>query len=283
MLRKYGLAPSRQRGQNFLVDDNVVRKLVESAVRPGEVVVEVGPGFGAITFRLAEAARHVVAVEFDSGIGRAFREEYGEPPGITLVEADILEFDFASAARAHGASSVAVVGNIPYSVTSPLIQRLVDHSDSVSRAVLMVQREVGVRLAAEPGTPEYSALSVIVRFHAPVRALFTVRRTCFYPRPKVDSVVVELDFAAPPPRRTDPRDFKVLVRAAFGKRRKMLRQSLRDLAREAAVSMEVLEERSGIDLSRRAETLSVDEFEDLVTALGAGTGAMRDSGAAREA
>lgn len=267
MLRKYGLAPSRQRGQNFLVDDNVVRKLVGAAVRPGDVVVEVGPGFGAITFRLAEAARHVVAVEFDSGIARAFREEYGDLPGITLVDGDVLEFDFGEAARFHDTSALVVVGNIPYSVTSPLIRRLIESRASVARAVLMIQREVGARLSAAPGDPDYSALSVMVKFHARVRALFPVGRTCFYPRPKVESSVVELDFAGAPGRRAEPRMFSDVVRASFGKRRKMLRQSLRGLALGAGLSTEALGDSSGVDLSRRAETLSVEEFEALAVAL----------------
>lgn len=267
MLRKYGLAPSRQRGQNFLVDDNVVRKLVAAAVRPDDVVVEIGPGFGAITFRLAEVARHVIAVEFDVGIARAFREEYGEPGRVTLVAADILEFDFGAAARDHGASRLVVVGNIPYSVTSPLIKRLVEFRESVARSVLMVQREVAERLAAGPGEPDYSALSVIVRFHAVVKPLFTVRRTCFYPRPNVDSGVIELDFDGVPARRSDPDVFGDVVRTAFGKRRKMLRQSLRETATRADLSMDALAERSGVDLSRRAETLTIEEFEALAVAL----------------
>jgi len=270
MFRKYGLAPSKQRGQNFLVDDNVVRKLVRAAVRPGDVVVEIGPGFGAITFRLAEVARHVVAVEFDAGIARAFRAEYGEPDGITLVGGDILEFDFAEAARAHGATKLVVVGNIPYSVTSPLIRRLVEFRASVARAVLMVQREVADRLAAGPGDPDYSALSVIVRFHALVEPLFSVRRTCFHPRPNVDSGVIELDLEGAPDRRVDPGVFSDVVRAAFGKRRKMLRQSLLEVAGGAGVSTDTLEDRSGIDLSRRAETLSLEEFEALAVALAPG-------------
>jgi 16S rRNA (adenine1518-N6/adenine1519-N6)-dimethyltransferase len=272
MFRKYGLAPSKQRGQNFLVDDNVVRKLVRAAVRSGDVVVEIGPGFGAITFRLAEVARHVVAVEFDAGIARAFREEYGEPDGITLVDGDILEFDFEEAARAHGAAKLVVVGNIPYSVTSPLIRRLVEFRASVARAVIMVQREVADRLAAGPGDPDYSALSVIVRFHALVEPLFSVRRTCFYPRPNVDSGVIELDLERAPARRADPGVFSGVVRAAFGKRRKMLRRSLLEVAEGAAVQMGALEDRSGIDLSRRAETLSVEEFEALAVALVPGSG-----------
>jgi 16S rRNA (adenine1518-N6/adenine1519-N6)-dimethyltransferase len=268
MLRKYGLAPSRQRGQNFLVDDNVVRKLVAAAVGPDDDVVEIGPGFGAITFRLAEVARHVVAVEFDAGIARAFRAEYGEPAGVTLVDGDILEFDFGAVARLRGGSGLVVVGNIPYGVTSPLIRRLIENRGSVARAVLMVQREVSARLVAGPGDPDYSALSVIVRFHSRVRSLFSVRRTCFYPRPNVDSGVVELDFDPAPVRRADPEAFAEVVRAAFGKRRKMLRRSLRGLARDGAVSMEALEDESGVDLARRAETLSLEEFEALTVALG---------------
>jgi len=249
------------------VDDNIVRKFVEVAVRPGDVVVEIGPGFGAITFRLTEVARHVVAVELDAGIARAFRQEYGEPAGITLLSGDILEFDFREEARRHGASRLIVVGNIPYGVTSPVIRRLVENRDRVSRAVLMVQREVGARLAAAPGDGDYSALSVIVQFHARVRSLFLVRRTCFYPRPKVDSAVVEIDFEAAPPRHVDPGAFTEVVRAAFGKRRKMLRQSLRALALDSSLSVEALSERAGVDLARRAETLAVEEFEALARAL----------------
>jgi 16S rRNA (adenine1518-N6/adenine1519-N6)-dimethyltransferase len=160
------------------------------------------------------------------------------------------------------------VGNIPYSVTSPLIKRLIDFRGSVARAVLMVQREVADRLAAGPGDPDYSALSVIVRFHARVESLFSVRRTCFYPRPNVDSGVIELDLEGAPARRSDPDVFSEVVRAAFGKRRKMLRQSLREIAGIAAVSIEALGERSGVEMSRRAETLSLGEFEALAVALG---------------
>jgi 16S rRNA (adenine1518-N6/adenine1519-N6)-dimethyltransferase len=268
MLRKYGLAPSRQRGQNFLVDDNVVRKLVAAAVRPGDVVVEIGPGFGAITFRLAAVARHVVGVEFDAGVARAFREEYGEREGVTLVVGDILDFDFDSVRRLHGASGLVVVGNIPYNVTSPLIRRLIENRECVSRAVVMVQREVADRLAAGPGDPGYSALSVIVQFNAGVRSLFRVKRTCFYPRPKVDSGVVEIGFEGRPPHRCDADLFSEVVRAAFGKRRKMLRQSISGLAGRLGVSIATLEDASRVDLTRRAETLSLDEFEDLAAALG---------------
>jgi 16S rRNA (adenine1518-N6/adenine1519-N6)-dimethyltransferase len=270
MLAKYGLAASRRRGQNFLVDGNVARKVVgAAAATTDDVVVEIGPGFGAITFGLAETAKHVVAVEIDAGIARAFRAEYGDVRGITLVEGDFLEFDLEAAAARFGAERLIVAGNLPYSVTSPVLRRLIEHKALASRAVLMVQAEVGARIASSPGGPDYSALSVVVQYHAAVRSLFAVRRTCFHPRPRVDSRVLEIDLAAGVARRSDPAAFSEVVHAAFRKRRKMLRQSLAELMTGVGTDAAGLARRTGLDLSRRGETLSVEEFDLLATALSA--------------
>jgi 16S rRNA (adenine1518-N6/adenine1519-N6)-dimethyltransferase len=271
MLARYGLAPSKQRGQNFLSDPNVVRKVVSAAaLSPRDIVIEIGPGFGALTFGLSEAALHVVAVELDGGIVRAFREEYGDQTGITLVEGDILDFDISAAADSHGVDKLVVVGNIPYSVTSPLVRRLIDERDRVARCLLMVQSEVGERIASEPGDSDYSGLSVVTRYHARVRRLFTVKRTCFHPKPKVDSGVIEIVFEGDLDRKSDPETFEAVVRAAFGKRRKMLRQSLGDLIDDRGLTADVLSSASGVDLSRRGETLSVEEFDLLASALEGG-------------
>jgi 16S rRNA (adenine1518-N6/adenine1519-N6)-dimethyltransferase len=268
MLGKYGLAPSRQRGQNFLSDANVIRKVVSAAgLSPDDMVVEIGPGFGALTFGLAQAARHVVAVEIDSGIAGAFRSEYGERKDITLIVGDILELDFAAAAERYGVDKLVVVGNIPYNITSPLVRRLTDQRDHVARCLLMIQSEVGARIASEPGERDYSGLSVVMRYHARVRRLFTVKRTCFHPRPKVDSGVIEIVFERNLGRRSDPDTFEAVVHAAFGKRRKMLRQSLQVMMTERGTTASQLEEMTGIALSRRGETLSVEEFDDLARAL----------------
>jgi len=271
MLAKYGLAPSRRMGQNFLIDRNVARKMVEaSAVGPGDVVVEVGPGFGAITFGLAERAARVLGVERDSGIVRAFREEYGDVPRVELVESDFLEFDLGRAARRAGASKVVVVGNLPYNATSPVLRRLVEEKHVIERAVLMVQLEVAARMAAPPGDPDYSSLSAVLAFHAAVRPMFVVRRTCFYPRPAVDSRLVELDFNAAPELGVDAGAYAAVVHAAFAKRRKMLRRSLAEVAADAGLSIADLAEASGIDLARRGETLSVAEFAALAGVLARG-------------
>ena len=272
MLSKYGLAPSRKRGQNFLVDANVARKVV-AALRVGrdDTVIEIGPGFGAITFGIVEVAARVVAIEYDSGIVRAFREEYGKVDGLELIEGDALEFDLRGAAPTRGPGRVIVAGNIPYGVTSPLLRILIENRDVVSRAVLMMQREVAERLVARPGTGA-SALTSVVAFHASVSALFPVRRTCFHPRPDVDSTVVEVDFERAVERRADPELYSDVVHAAFASRRKMLRSALSELAAGHGVTIGDVEEKSGIDLARRGETLSVEEFEALALALSSSSG-----------
>ncbi len=268
MLARYGLAPSKERGQNFLVDPNVAQKIVEAvAPAPGEVVVEVGTGFGAITFGLAERARHVVTIEHDSGIARAFREEYGEPAGVTLVEGDALEFDLRSAAERFAVKKVVVAGNLPYNLTSPVLRQVIEGRSCVSRAVFMMQKEVADRLAASPGESDYSALTAVVGFHARVRPHFVVRRTCFLPRPAVDSRVVGLDLTAGPVRDAEPDLYDTVVHAAFGQRRKMLRGTLAELARLAGTTIDRLSTETGLDMSRRGETLSVEEFEQLTLAL----------------
>jgi 16S rRNA (adenine1518-N6/adenine1519-N6)-dimethyltransferase len=269
MLRKYGLAPSRERGQNFLTDANVAARIVDAVgAGAGDVVVEVGPGFGAVTFGLAAACRHVIAVELDGGIARAFRGEYGRPERVTLVDGDILDFDFREAARAEGVEKLIVAGNLPYGVTSPLLGRLVESEDAIERAVVLVQREVADRMTAAPGSADYGALTAVLGFHATLKPFFVVRRTCFYPAPEVDARLVEIDFRRTSPRGVDPELYARIVHAAFGQRRKMLRRSLASLAEREGILLAVLEERSGIDLERRGETLGVSEFESLAEVMG---------------
>ncbi len=268
MLSKYRLAPSKQRGQNFLNDSNVIRKIVdEIAPEPDDVIVEIGPGFGALTFGLAERVRHVIAVELDGGIVRAFRAEYGEDPRITLVEGDILRFDFEAIRESYKCERLLVVGNIPYSITSPLVRMLTDVKGVIRRAALMVQSEVGERIVAHHGDAEYSGFSVVVQYHALARLLFTVKSSCFFPRPKVDSKLVELDFERAPRRGADAGTFEAAVQAAFGKRRKMLRRSLDDLLVRHGMTSDELGAATGIDMTRRGETLDVLEFESIATAL----------------
>jgi len=268
MLRKYGLAPSKDRGQNFLADRNAAAKVVDAiAPGPDDVVVEVGSGFGAITFGLVERARSVVAVELDAGIAAAFRSEYGDVPGLRLIEGDFLELDLSTVASDESAERLIVAGNLPYGITSPVIGKVVRDCGIVRRAVVMVQAEVGARLAAAAGESEYSALTVMLRSAADVRKHFLVRRTCFVPRPAVESAVVGIDFRDAPTLESSPDVFEAVVRAAFGRRRKMLRSGLRPLLEPEGITTDALAERSGLDLTRRGETLTVAEFDRLALSL----------------
>jgi 16S rRNA (adenine1518-N6/adenine1519-N6)-dimethyltransferase len=268
ILSKHGLAPSKERGQNFLSDPNVAAKVVDAiAPGPDEVVVEVGPGFGAITLGLAERAKRVVAVEYDGGIARAFRAEHGDVPRVTLMEGDALDLDIEAVADEQRVPGVVIAGNLPYNLTSPVLRMIMDGGALVQRAVLMVQREVADRLTAAPGTQDYSALSAVLGFHAEVSTLFRVRRTCFYPRPAVDSSVVRIVPLGAGARLADPGSFSRVVHAAFGKRRKMLRRALEELLLDAGSTADELAAESGVDLERRGETLSIEEFETLALAL----------------
>jgi 16S rRNA (adenine1518-N6/adenine1519-N6)-dimethyltransferase len=272
LLDKHGLRAKKSWGQNFLGDEAILDAIARLAVeRPGEVVVELGSGLGHLTERLLAHGARVVAVERDRDMAVVLRGEFGD--AIRLVEADAARADLARlAAGAPGGAPegrVAVVGNIPYHLTSPILFSLLDQAAAVARAVLLVQREVAERLAASPGTKDWGLLSVLLQQHGAVAIERIVPRGAFHPPPRVESAVVRIDLHGREPRAADPRRFRLLVKAGFAQRRKTLRNAL-DASRIA--SREALEEAmrtAGVDPVRRGETLTVDEWEALDRALGA--------------
>jgi 16S rRNA (adenine1518-N6/adenine1519-N6)-dimethyltransferase len=166
-LTSRGLSPRKRFGQNFLIREEIAERIVEHAhLREDDVAVEIGPGAGALTLRIARRVRHLIAVELDKGLAQYLREECGDVARITIVEGDFLEFDLAAAAAAHGVEKLVVVGNIPYNVTTPILEHLFVSQKSVRSAVLLVQKEYAERLAAAAGTPEYGALTLFARYHA---------------------------------------------------------------------------------------------------------------------
>jgi 16S rRNA (adenine1518-N6/adenine1519-N6)-dimethyltransferase len=272
LLQRYGLRPKKSWGQNFLADDAVQAEIARIAVeQPGERVVELGAGMGHLTAHLLALGARVVAVERDRDMAKVLRAEFGD--AIRLVEADAARADFAALAAeapgGAGAGRVAVVGNIPYHLTSPILFSLLDQAAAVSRAVLLVQREVAERLAAGPGTRDWGLLSVLLQQRGEVEIDRVVPRGAFHPPPRVDSAVVRIDLHGREPRVADPLRFRLLVKAGFGQRRKTLRNALeaaRIAPREALLSG--LRE-AGVDPARRGETLTVEEWEALDRALGA--------------
>lgn len=249
-------------GQNFLHDQQAIRRIVAALGDcSNSTVVEIGPGRGAVTRALAPAAARVLAIEVDPELVAHLRSEFPADK-LTVAHQDVLTFDLAAAAASAG-EKLAVVGNLPYYITSPILLHLAENHASLDRAVLMMQREVADRVAAQPGSRDFGILSVTVQMYGPVERLFTLPPSSFSPPPDVHSTVVRWRFA---PRfaelGVEEESFLGLVRKAFAQKRKTLSNNLRAAgipSDAATLAMEL----AGIDAQARAETLSLPTFAAL--------------------
>ncbi|MEQ1832291.1 MAG: 16S rRNA (adenine(1518)-N(6)/adenine(1519)-N(6))-dimethyltransferase RsmA [Candidatus Eisenbacteria bacterium] len=266
-LMSRGLSPRKRFGQNFLIREELCERIVEhSHLREDDVAVEIGPGAGALTLRIARRVKHLIAVEKDIGLAEYLREECGDVPRITIVEGDFLEFDLAAAAAAHGVDRLVVVGNIPYNVTTPILEHLFASQKVVRTAVLLVQKEYAERLAAAAGTPEYGALTLFARYHALMEPLMTLRSGAFWPRPTVDSMLVRFFLREHPPVEAPEALLFRIIRASFQQRRKQLFSTLENALGLPREQVERVGRQAGIALTRRGETLTLDEFARLARA-----------------
>lgn len=252
--------PAKKRlGQNFLIDPNIVRKIVALAdLHPQDTVFEIGPGRGVLTEALSKATGRVVAVEIDPLLHRVLEERQAEWPNVELVCDDALRYPIDQLPP-----GTIVVANLPYYLSTPLLFRLLDCRDRFPRLVLMLQDEVADRLVAKPGNSNYGVLSVMVQYAADVTKAFKVSANCFRPRPEVGSAVVSVRMKDL--RELSDRDelrLTALVKAAFAHRRKTLVNSLRDEGYQAQPLAAVLQDMN-VDVSSRAETLTLEQFVDL--------------------
>jgi 16S rRNA (adenine1518-N6/adenine1519-N6)-dimethyltransferase len=261
-----GLRPQKRWGQHFLCDPAVAHRIVELAgVGPGSAVLEVGPGLGALTDELAARAGSLTLVEIDTGLVERLVARHAENPRVRVVAGDVLELPLDEIVSG---SAVTVVGNLPYNIAIPIIFRLLELRRRMPRAVLMLQREVARRLAAPAGSGDYGVTSVLVQAWAEVRVAFGVSRRSFLPPPRVESAVLDVRWsAAPRVPIADAARFREVVRAAFGQRRKMLRNALADLADARGVDVETACRRAGVDPAARAEALDLAAFGRLAEAL----------------
>jgi len=276
LLRRLGLRPKKSWGQHFLVHPHQARRIADALeLGADDTVVEIGAGLGALTVFLDQAAARVVALELDPALARFLAEElFAEAPGVEVVCRDVLEFDFMALSREAGAP-LKVAGNLPYQITSPLLFKLIREAPALSRAVLMMQQEVGDRLLAPPGTKDYGILSVLLQYNFLLKRLFTLTPANFYPPPQVSSVVLKLEPGSRQPRARDEALLARVVKAAFGQRRKNLNNALVAQASAFGLSPEELGaalREVGIDPARRGETLGVAEFVALSNAIGARAG-----------
>lgn len=272
LLEKYGLRAKKSWGQNFLGDQAILDDIARLAVeREGEPVVELGGGLGHLTARLVARGARVVVVERDRDMARVLRGELGE--AVALVEADAAHVEYArlSALAAPAGSApgpIAVVGNLPYHLTSPILFSLLDQTAAVSRAVFLVQREVAERLAAAPGSREWGVLSVFLQRDAEVTVERIVPPGAFLPPPKVDSAVIRVRFRPAADAIVDRARFRRLVKAGFGQRRKTLGNALKAGRVAEPEALAAALGAAGIDPGRRAETLTLSEWAALERGLG---------------
>ena len=272
LLTAWNIQAKKQLGQNFLNDPNVARAIVNKAgIAVDDVVLEIGPGLGAMTLPAAAASCRVIAVDKDGRIIDLLKTELlaAGIDNVEIREADILRVDLDAIAREAGRPLV-VLGNLPYNISSQVIVQLIHARSWVDRAVLMLQKEMAQRICAGPGSKDYGRLSVMLGYCADTQVLMQVRAPLFFPAPKVDSTVVGIRFAGPPPFPADDEAllFRV-VKAAFGRRRKTLRNALSqsDLNLEPPTCEQLLK-KAQIDPMRRAESLSVSSFVRLSNIIG---------------
>jgi 16S rRNA (adenine1518-N6/adenine1519-N6)-dimethyltransferase len=261
-----GLRPRKRWGQHFLCDARVAGRIVELAeIDRTSAVLEIGPGLGALTGLLAACASHLYLVEIDPVLGARLDARYADDPQVSVVTADFLTVALAELVSEPTAT---VIGNLPYNISTPILFRLLDLRARFPRAVLMLQREVATRFAARPGSKDFGVPSVLVQAFGEVRIAFGVSRRSFWPTPKVDSSVIEIRWS-PTPRADigDPEHFRAVVHAAFGQRRKMLRNALAALAADRGLDATTALERAGVDPRARAETLDLAAFARLARAL----------------
>lgn len=268
ILRRHGLRPKKEWGQNFLGDEGVLAALAGLAgAGEGDTVVELGAGLGHFTRALAATGAHVVAVERDRELVPVLKAEL-EGLDVAVAEADAKSFDLQAAAREAG-RPVVLCGNLPYHLSSPILFHLLDQREGVRRAVLLLQAEVADRIVSPPDSREYGLLSVLLQHVAEARIGLRVGRHAFTPPPEVESAALVLDFLPAPRAQVSSEErFRALVKAAFAQRRKTLWNALKTVpgARDALG-------RAGIDPQRRGETLSVAEFAALERGLASASAA----------
>ena len=255
---KYKLyRPKKFLGQNFLVDENIAKKIVSFLdTKPGDTIIEIGPGQGILTKHLALLNSDFHAVEIDKHIFEKLKTEYGEK--VKLIHKDFLKLDLSKEIISQN-SKIKIIGNIPYNITTEILFKLYDSYDKIDCAVLMMQKEVALRLTAKPDTKEYGILAIQTQLHTSPKILFNVPPTAFFPKPNVNSSVVKLNFIQKQELEGNQNLLKTIVKESFGKRRKTMRNSLKNFFEINRISFDEID----FDFSRRPENVTVSEFINL--------------------
>ena len=254
-LQRIDRRPNRGLSQNFLIDQNIVKKIIRtSELAADDPVLEIGPGAGALTSLLLEAGAHVYAIEKDAVLARELQRFQTSDQRLHVFTSDILDFNLPNIKQQ--CRKIKVIANLPYHITTPILEKLLESRDLFSSLTIMIQSEVADRILAKPGSKAFSSLALFLQFHTRCSASFKVPSACFYPRPKVDSTVLRLDLHTPPS--IDEKMLFSVIRRAFQQRRKMIASSLKSLYPQDLVQKALCEASARPDA--RPEELSLDQW-----------------------
>ncbi len=256
------LKPKKRLGQNFLIDRNIQRKIIESLdLNPSDTLLEVGAGRGELTRLISGKVRRVFALEVDPGLCQILKDNLSGLSNVKIINRDVLKFNLkAYFNKIQG--KIKVFGNIPYYISTPIIERLIKFREKIDTAFITVQKEFAARIAAAAGPKDYGSFSCFVQYYTEPKILFLIKRTCFFPAPKVDSCLVRLNIRKEPAVfLRDEKLFFKTIRAAFNKRRKTLRNSLSGII--LAKKLDFFFHKYGIDRNIRPENLSLQDFANL--------------------
>ncbi|MFA6349978.1 MAG: 16S rRNA (adenine(1518)-N(6)/adenine(1519)-N(6))-dimethyltransferase RsmA [Candidatus Omnitrophota bacterium] len=253
--------PKKRLGQNFLVDKRIQSKIVNACrINSSEAVIEIGPGQAALTGLIADRANKVFAIEIDDTLYKKLSVAFADEPKVKIIHADFLDIDLNQFFSNN--QKVRVIGNIPYYITTPIIERLIEHSTHISSIWLTVQKEYARRICAKPGSKEYGSLTCFIRYYALPKVEFDIKSGSFFPKPKVDSSLISLSIHDKPPVEVkDKEKFFRLIRCSFAQKRKTLRNNLKTVM--PAKTIEGFIAKKSLSPNVRAEELSLQDFADL--------------------
>ena len=262
---KYGFNLKKMFGQNFIIDENIINSIItKSGVDKDTLVIEIGPGAGSLTYKLSEYSKNVLCYEIDTTLKELLSDNLSGCSNVEIIYKDFLKADVFSDIKKYDYKKLYVVANLPYYITTPIIIKFVEENIPVDRIVVMVQKEVGDRFKAIPGTKDYNSLSIYLNYYFDVKKILDVSKNVFIPKPNVDSIVVEFSKKDDKPKLHNEELFFKLVKDSFVQKRKTLRNNLKGYDLE---KIEKVLNRYGFDLSVRAEQLPIEIFVEIANIL----------------
>lgn len=265
LLNKYGFNLKKMYGQNFIIDENIINNIINVAKIDKEtLVIEIGPGAGSLTYKLSEKAKNVICYEIDTTLKEVLNDTLKAKDNVEIIYQDFLKVDVLKELKKYEYKKLYVVANLPYYVTTPIIVKIIEDNIQVDKMVVMVQKEVGDRFRAQPGSKDYGSLSIFLNYYFDIKKVLDISKNVFIPKPNVDSIVVEFSRKADLKHLKDKKLFFKLIRDSFTQKRKTLRNNLKEY------NLKIIEDvlkKYNYDLSVRAEQLDIDIFIEIANSL----------------